>query len=186
MATRPGQARLTVEAFMEWAADQPRGRYELSGGEIVAMAPERLAHTRLKYEVMIALRTAIADRSLGCEAIGDGISVRIDDHTLYEPDALVRCGPRASGETIDLDDPVIVVEVVSPSSRGIDTGVKLADYFRLPSVRHYLIVQIEARAVIHHRRDGGSAIETRVVHDGTLTLDPPGLEIAVPALFATL
>lgn len=84
---------------MEWAAERPRGRHDLSGGQMVAGAPEGLAHTRLKYEVTVALRTATAGRGLGCAAIGGGV------------------------------------------------------------------------------------IETRIVHDGTLTLAPPGLGIAVPTLF---
>ena len=177
-------ARLTADAFMEWAAAQ-EGRFELSGGEIVAMAPERIAHTRLKAEVWAALKSAIAARGLGCEALADGVSVRIDDRTVYEPDALVRCGPKAPGEAVEVDDPVIVVEVVSPSSRGVDTGLKLADYFRLPAVRHYLIVQTEARAVIHHRRDD-TGIATRNLREGALALDPPGLEIGIAELFASL
>jgi Uma2 family endonuclease len=183
--TEQARPRLTADAFMEWAAAQPQGRFELSGGEIVAMAPERIVHTRAKAEAWAALKSAIAAKGLGCEAIADGVSVRIDDRTVYEPDALVRCGPRAPGEAMAIDDPLIVVEVVSPSSRGVDTGVKLADYFRLPTLRHYLIVQTEARAVIHHRRDD-TGIETRILHEGALALDPPGLEIGIAALFAAL
>jgi Uma2 family endonuclease len=188
MTTQPRPEKLTADAFLAWAAAQPRGRFELSGGAIVAMAPERLAHTRAKYEVMIALRSAIAARGLGCEAIGDGVSVKIDDATVYEPDALVRCGARAPGDAMEVDDPVVVVvvEVVSPSSRGIDTGAKLADYFRLPTVRHYLVVQTEARVVLHHRRDDAGDIGVRILREGALTLDPPGLQVGVAEIFASL
>lgn len=186
MTTQPRYQGFTTDAFIEWTAAQPEGRFELSGGEIVAMAPERLGHTRVKSELLIALRDAIAAKGLGCEAIADGISVRIDDRTVYEPDALLRCGPKAPSDAVAIDDPVVVVEVVSPSSRGVDTGVKLADYFRLPSLRHYLVVQTEARAVIHYRRDDAGVIETRILHDGTLVLDPPGLEVAISEVFATL
>ena len=186
MTTQPRPAKLTADAFIAWAAAQPRGRFELSGGEIVAMAPERLAHTRAKYEMMIALRSAIAAKGLGCEAIGDGVSVRIDDATVYEPDALVRCGARAPGDAMAVDDPVVVVEVISPSSRGVDTGAKLADYFRLPTVRHYLVVQTEARVVIHYRRDDAGEIAVRILRDGALTLDPPGVEIGIADIFAPL
>ena len=182
--TQQPRPQLTADAFMEWAAAQ-EGRFELSGGEIVAMAPERIAHTRAKAEAWAALKPAIAARGLGCEALADGVSVRIDDRTVYEPDALVRRGPKAPGDAMEVGDPDIVVEVVSPSSRGVDTGVKLADYFRLPTLRHYLIVQTEGRAVIHHRRDG-IAIATRILHEGTLALDPPGLEIGIAGLFASL
>ena len=96
----------------------------------------------------------------------DGMAVRIDDRTVYEPDALVRCGPPLPGDAIEVNDPVIVVEVVSPSSRGVDRGVKLASYFSLPSVRHYLIVDTDKRVVIHHRRGDEGRIEVRILHDG--------------------
>jgi Uma2 family endonuclease len=92
----------------------------------------------------------------------DGMAVRIDDRTVYEPDALVRCGPPMPGDAIEVVDPTIVVEVVSPSSRGIDRGVKLASYFLLLSVRHYLIVDTDKRVVIHHRRDDEGRIEVEV------------------------
>jgi Uma2 family endonuclease len=186
MTTHPRSARLTANAFIEWALEQPGGRYELSGGEVVAMAPERLGHTRVKTEALIALRASIAASGLGCEAIADGVSVRIDDLTVYEPDALVRCGPKAPSDLIEVDDPVVVVEVVSLSSRGVDTGAKLADYFRLATVRHYLIVQTETKAVIHHFRTDSGAIETHILREGTLRLDPPGLEVAIADVFATL
>jgi Uma2 family endonuclease len=185
MTTQPKHARLTADAFVAWAAAQPQGRFELAGGEIVAMAPERIAHTRAKYRVMFALEGAIATRGLSCEAIGDGVSVWIDEGTVYEPDALVRCGPPAPGEATGVDDPLIVVEVISPSSRGVDTGVKLADYFQLVSVRHYLIVNVEARAVIHHRRDDAGGIDTRILKDGALVLDPPGIEVEIARMFGS-
>jgi Uma2 family endonuclease len=176
MTTQPSRARLSADAFIAWAAEQPRGRYELAGGEIVAMAPERAAHTRAKLEAAIALRAAIARRGLDCEALIDGMSVRIDQATVYEPDALVRCGPRTPDDALEISDPVIAVEVVSPSSRGIDTGAKLAGYFRLPSLRHYLVV-------CHHRDDAGG-LSTEILHGGVLALDPPGLSLEIGDVFA--
>ncbi|CAN5691602.1 hypothetical protein BH23PSE1_BH23PSE1_01660 [soil metagenome] len=186
MTAQPQAARFTAETFMAWAAEQPRGRFELAGGAIVAMAPERAGHARAKLEAVIALRAAIIARGLRCEAMTDGMSVRIDDQTVYEPDALVRCGPRLPGETVEITDPIVVVEVVSPSSRGIDTGAKLAGYFRLPSLSHYLVVDASAGAVIHHRRDERGRIATQVLHGGALELDPPGLTIGVGEVFAAL
>jgi len=84
------------------------------------------------------------------------MAVRVNDRTVYEPDALVSCGPPLPRDAVEAGDPVIVVEVVSPSSRGIDRGAKLAAYFEVPSLRHYLIVDIEAQVVIHHRRTRGA------------------------------
>jgi Uma2 family endonuclease len=186
MTQQPRPAGLTADAFIEWVLGQPGGRYELADGEVVAMAPERLGHTRVKRAVWAALASAIAARGLGCEAIGDGASLRIDDRTVCGPDGIVRCGPRAPSDAVELDDPVVVIEVVSPSSGGVDTGVKLADYFRLPTVRHYLVLQPDAHVAINHRRDEAGDIVTRIVRDGSLVLDPPGLELRVADLFATV
>ena len=180
---QPRQGEFTADEFIAWAMEQPEGRFELDNGVVVAMTPECVNHGRAKSQTWLALRTAIAARGLGCEALPDGATVRVNDRTVYEPDALVRCGPPLPGSAIEATDPIIVVEVVSPSSRGIDRGVKLAGYFSLPSVRHYLIIDTDNRVVIHHRRDGEGQIGVRILHDGSLTLDPPGLAIDIRDVF---
>jgi Uma2 family endonuclease len=131
-----------------------------------------------------ALVDAIARAGLGCEAFTDGMAVRIDVTTVYEPDALVRCGPRTPDDSVEVPDPIIVVEVVSRSSRAADNGVKLQDYFTLPSVRHYLVLDADGRTVTHHRRGEDGDISTHVLHAAGLVLDPPGLTIEVADLFA--
>ena len=112
------------------------------------------------------------------------MGVRISERTAYQPDGLVYCGPRLPADTLEIDDPIIVVEVLSPSSSSRDQSVKLAGYFSLPSVVHYLVLAPEARMAIHHKRGAGDLIETRIARDGALSLDPPGLEVAVAELFA--
>lgn len=154
-------------------------------GQPVAMAPERVAHAKAKAEVWLALKQAIERASLPCEAIVDGPSVRIDERTVYEPDALVRCG-EGIDERVEVTDPVVVVEVLSPTTRGRDAGAKLEDYFRLPCVIHYLLVRLDSQSIIHHRRTEREVIETTFVRSGRLLLDPPGLEVPVDAVFATL
>lgn len=186
MTTRAQQPGLTADEFIAWAMEQPRGRYELVGGEVVAMAPERVEHARVKLAVVNALNLGIAGRGRACEAMIDGVSVRIDDHTVYEPDVLLRCGDRIPGEATEVSDPVVVVEVVSPSTRAIDSGAKLTDYFRLASLRHYLVVGIDARAVVHHRRNEAGDIATQILRAGALALDPPGIAVEVEVFFAAL
>ena len=84
-----------------------------------------------------------------------------------------------TGDAIEAPDPIVVVEVISPSSRGVDAGVKLARYFSLASVRHYLIVDTEKRIVIHHLRSEDGTLKHPGSADGLLTLDPPGLAIEI-------
>lgn len=181
---RPSRPRMTVEEFFAWLDEGPEGaRYELVAGEVVAMAPERAAHARIKARVWRALTDAIAERGLSCEALPDGMTVKVDDRTAYEPDAVVHCGDRLADDDLIVLQPVVVVEVLSPTTRARDAGAKLADYFRLPSVRHYLLVRTEQPTVIHHQRADHGDIQTRIVTGGTLSLDPPGLTLDLADLY---
>ncbi len=65
-------------------------------------------------------------------------------------------------------DPLIVVEVVSPSSLSRDTGAKLVDYFRIPTLLHYVIVRTHDRTLVHHSRMDGGEIMTRIIRDGPI------------------
>jgi len=180
----PTKLRMSADEFLRWAVTQPEGkRYELVRGEVIPMSPERALHNRVKYRVWRGLSDAIAASGTEGEVLGDGMSVRIDEQTIYEPDALVRRGGPISDNAIEVRDPLVVVEVVSPSTRGLDTGAKLADYFRLPPLRHYLIVNGWDSSVTHHVRREGGRIETRVLSGGTLDLDPFGIEVSVEAFF---
>jgi Uma2 family endonuclease len=183
---QPKQTRFTADEFIAWALEQPDGRFELDNGRVVAMAPERASHAIAKGNMYVCLRNAIGERGLACRAFPDGMAVRIDDSTVYEPDALVRCGPDLPRDAVELNDPVVVVEVVSPSSRGVDRGAKLASYFSAESVRHYLIVDTDKRLIIHHRRDDQGRIGATIVGDGALALDPPGLTIDAGSIFDDL
>jgi Uma2 family endonuclease len=188
---------MTANEFFAWALEQPNGRYELAGGEVIAMAPERAGHALVKHDAARALQDAVAAAGLPCQVFPDGMAVRIDEATVYEPDASIRCGPRLPEDALELPDPLLVVEVLSPSSsRAQDSGAKLEAYFRLPSVRHYLIVNTSTRSVIHHARaedgDADCAIATRIhggedtYTEGELHLDPPGLALRPADFFARL
>jgi len=184
--TEPAAKPMTASAFIDWAMAQPTGRYELVAGEVVAMSPERVGHARVKFAAARAMDRAVHDAGLACEVFPDGVSVVIDDATVYEPDALLRCGEPLDQDMIRISDPVVVVEVLSPSTRAADLGGKLDGYFRLASVRHYLIVKTATRSVIHHWRDDAGDLRTAILTGGALTLDPPGLRLDVEALFAGL
>jgi Uma2 family endonuclease len=185
MTTQPQPRTFTADEFIAWSMTQ-RGRFELAGGVVVEMSAERVEHVRAKLAAVDALRAGIAANGLACEAMTDGVAVRVDERTVYEPDALVRCGERTPGEAVTIDDPVIVVEVVSPSSAALDSGTKLVDYFKLASLRHYLVVNTVPRAITHHRLDDAGAIATRILRGGQLTLDPPGITVEVESFFTNL
>ncbi len=138
--SEPAPVRMTADEFIAWAMNQPEGeRYELADGEVFAMAPERTAHARAKGHIFRRLADAVEREASSCEAFSDGLTVVVDDKTVYEPDVLVRCGERLDDTVVRISDPVIVIEVVSRGSQGRDTGIKLTDYFRLPAVNAGII-----------------------------------------------
>jgi Uma2 family endonuclease len=175
---------MTVDQFLGWAMGQPDGaRYELVAGEVVPMAPERAAHARRKAAIWVALCDGIDAAGLPCEALPDGMTVKLDEHTAYEPDAVVHCDEAMPDDAVIVPAPVIVVEVLSPSTAARDTGAKLADYFGLPSVCHCLIVRTDRPTVIHHRRGDGDVIETRILTSGALDLNPPGITLDLARIY---
>jgi Uma2 family endonuclease len=176
--TAPARARMTSDEFISWAMSRPGGeRYELAAGEVIAMAPERSVHALTKLRIARRLAEAVEAAALPCTVYPDGMAVEIDPATVYEPDALVRCGAPVPEDAVKIADPIIVVEVLSPSTRARDAGAKLEDYFRLPSIRHYLIVKTENQSIIHHERQPDGSIVTRIIRDGPISLDPPGIEL---------
>jgi len=171
---------LSRDDFRRWAEGRP-GRYERVEGRVSAMAAGRLAQIRMKTRVWSSLRRAISAAGASCEAFGDGVTVETGDSD-YEPEALVDCGPPGTDEAFSVPNPVIVVEVLSLSTAAVSSGQKLAGYFGVPSIQHYLIIHPTRRTVIHHRRDG-DRIETMIVVAGPITLDPPGLLITLEDLY---
>ena len=170
--------------FRRWAAAQPRGRYERVAGEVVAMAPERIEHTRVKAGAWLTFRQAIRAAGLPCEAMNDGATIEVGDDTDYGPDVVVMCSERVWGKQVVTPNPVIVVEVLSPSTQSVDTGTKFFDYFKVPTIRHHLIVRADRRTVIHHRRSDDGGIEARILAEGRITLDPPGIEVALEDFYS--
>jgi Uma2 family endonuclease len=172
---------LDVDEFLAWA-DGREGKWELHDGVPAPMSPERSRHVRVKGFVYTALSTAIARAGLPCEALTDGMTIRVKADQAFIPDALVVC-PEIPPDEIIISNPIIVVEVLSPTTAGHDYGIKLRGYFSLPSVAHYLIVDADLRFVTHYARGSTGAIVKRILRDGRLRLDPPGLEFAVADLF---
>jgi Uma2 family endonuclease len=175
--------RMTTTEFLAWADTQDQGRFELFQGEIIAVAPERVGHAQSKANTWRALDDAIKAAGLPCQAFVDALGVEISAETTYNPDALVNCGSPLPADVMLAANPVIVVEVLSPSTRHIDKSTKLADYFTVASLHHYLIVDLKKRHVLHYQRQSDGGLLVRIINDGLIKLDPPGISVAVADLF---
>jgi Uma2 family endonuclease len=170
--------RMTVPEFLAWAETQENPRYELIDGHPVAMAPERREHVEAKMRAANALEAAVGSAGVVCEAFVKGLTVEIDQSTGYVPDALVNCGEPVPRGSMTAPNPVIVVEVLSPSTHTIDTTVKLAGYFRVPSLAHYLIVDLDRQHVVHYRNQADGTVTVAVMTEGEIVFDPPGISAA--------
>ena len=180
------QKQLSVDDFIAWSLAQPEPvRADLIDGAIHAHAAERIFHLRVKHKAAMALDAALSKAKLSCHVLPDGATVRISETSAFEPDALVYCGPELPGDAIEVPNPVIAVEVLSPESEKRDMRDKLDGYFRVSSIEHYLILDPEERLVIHHTRGQGDVRGTRIVRSGELRLDPPGIIVDVADLFGT-
>jgi Uma2 family endonuclease len=178
--------KMTADEFLSWAESLPReaGRYELWDGDVIVRHgpagfenAERAQHWKVKGALYRALHDAVKRAGLPCHATGEGPSVRISERRLVEPDALVYCGPEVPSWVLEVPNPVIVAEVLSPSTRRFDMGDKRRGYFTLASLHHCLIVDPDRALLIHHRRGSGAEPETEIVSGPHLRLDPPGLDV---------
>jgi Uma2 family endonuclease len=173
-------APATADDFVAWALQQ-EGNYEFVNGEILAMPGDSGGHNRCKGRIFRMLEDAISASRLTATAYTDGMTVRIPGGNVRGADATVVLAPFDPAVTI-IDDPVVLFEVISASSVQRDIEVKLIDYFAIPSLVHYVIVHLDAGAVLHHRRGSDGVITTLIRRDGELDLAPPGITIPVRPL----
>ncbi|KAB2849056.1 MAG: Uma2 family endonuclease [Hyphomicrobiaceae bacterium] len=176
--------RMTVDEFLRWCQRQERGRFELQDGRVIMQQAQTWGHAKLRMQVYVALTRAIARQGAPLFAAPDGMTVRIDEATAYEPDALIAPLPEPVGQALEIPNPVVVVEVLSPSSEKRDLEEKVAGYARVPTIEHYLILDPGAGVVMHLTRATMQAgAEPRRVSEAVLRLDPPGIELAIAELF---
>lgn len=178
------ETRMNVDEFLAWCRRQPDAkRYELVDGKVIAMAGDSVRHNLTKSAAWRALDDSVRTAGLPCVVFVDGVGIRIDNNRMRIPDVLVQCGKAPDPDALTVDHPLIVVEVVSPSSEGDDVESKLLDYFSLQSIRHYLIIHSKERAIVHHQRNERGTLNTRIAHVGEeIVLNPPGVTVFVDAL----
>jgi len=172
----------SMDAYIDWALQQ-EDRFELFNGEVVPVASERNLHNLVKQEIWFQLRTAVRAKGLDLTVLGDGATVQPGPLTAYEPDVTVQIGATVDLDSVFADAPLIVVEVLSPSTSGVDKAAKFGDYFRLPTVQHYLIVDPDNRRALHHRRADAETIVSSIHTSGKIALEPPGIVLDLDGVF---
>jgi len=175
----PAEKRWTVEEFLAWDDGTDR-RYELVDGRIVAMAPPSEAHGTIVANLAAELRNRLRPP---CRVVGEAGVVPADrDDSYYQTDLLVTCAPPERGRRHPVD-PVLIVEVLSPSTADHDRGRKVEDYSRLPSVQEILLVSSEERRVRSWRRDGPRWIVEDLIGEAELRLETVPDPIPLAAIY---
>jgi len=168
------EKRMTVAEFLEWDDGTDR-RYELVDGRVVAMAPAAPGHSVVVANLGAAVHTGLAP--LYYAGTAAGVIVPDCDDAFYIADLVVSCSPLQPGAPT-IPDPVVIVEVLSPSSVAHDRGRKLYDYRRLPSVQEIVLVSSEQRHAEVWRRRGARWEVEDLIGDATLKLE--SVEVAIP------
>ncbi len=176
------QKLMTAEEFAIWAEARPGKHWELFDGKPRMQQSQTWGHQEAVMALYRLLYAAIRDGKLDLFVGSQGLVVKSGPRTAFEPDVVVFSGRIAKTDII-VPEPLIVVEVLSPSTERKDLTVKLAGYFDVPAVEHYLIADWEAAELIHYRRAGNAIAKPVILREGVLTLDPPGIGIALADIF---
>ena len=176
--------RFTVAEYLALEAASET-KHEYDNGEIIAMAGASPRHNLISMNVASALRQLLAESP--CRVFGSDQRVRVDATDAYAyPDVSVVCSEPRIGDDrpASLLNPILLVEILSPSTADYDRGAKLAHYRRLASVREILLVESDARRVELYRRLDDGTWKIKDFVDGTIALESAGVALALDEIYA--
>ena len=174
--------RMTLAEFLRWE-DGTDTRYELLGGCPVAMVPPAIAHGILALRLGARIDAALRSRSPCFGQSEAGIARPDRNDTCYIADLAVTCTPPERGQQL-LQDPLLIVEILSPGTALYDRQTKVSDYRRIPSVQEILLIDSASIFAEVLRREGDRWM-TEIVRgpQATLSLASIGLTAAIAELY---
>jgi Uma2 family endonuclease len=182
MATRANELRMTLAEFLRWD-DGTDARYELIDGRIVSMAPPNDAHGTITANLIVALANALRPP---CRVAAEAGILRPNrDDSYYVADLGVTCGPAADTRQ-HLPEPVVIVEVLSPSTEDHDRGRKVPDYREIPSLQEILVVASRERRVELWRREGDHWRVEDLIGEATVRLASCNVTMPLAAIYANV
>ncbi len=174
--------RMTLAEFLRWE-DGTDTRYELLAGVPVAMAPPAIAHGILALRLGARIDAALRTRPPCFGQSEAGIARPDRNDTCYIADLAVACTPPVRGQQL-LQDPLLIVEILSPGTALHDRQTKVSDYRRLASVEEILLINSTSIFAEVLRREGDRWI-TEILRgpQATLSLVSIGLTAAMSELY---
>src|SRR5438128_5123958 len=169
---------MSLEEFLAWEREQPE-RHEYAGEVITMMTGGSLDHSTIASNLWTALRDRL--RGSACRAFRGDTKV-IANNSIRYPDLSVTCTLVRGNDDVVLE-PVLVIEVVSPSTEREDRGRKKFDYFATPAIQQYAIVEQDERRVDLYTRAGDRWTDEVVEGDAVLKLSSIGVELSLDAIY---
>ncbi|MCC7048740.1 MAG: Uma2 family endonuclease [Alphaproteobacteria bacterium] len=177
--TAAARPRMTLAAFLAWD-DGTDQRYELLDGEIIAVAPPSEAHGTIVQALGRSIGNAL---KRPCRVVGEaGVLVPGRRDSFFVPDLVVTCAPPRPGAQ-HVEEPILVVEVLSPSTLRHGLQNKLHVYRQIPSVKEILYVSSFERHVELQRRGAGLWTVQDLIGDSRFRLESVGAEIDLAAIY---
>lgn len=158
-------------------------KLEYFNGEIYVMAGGSAGHNRISRNVLKLFDSALGGSS--CEAFGNDMRVSTPSGLYTYPDTSIICGPKVSDAVETISNPIVIVEVLSDSTRNYDRGEKFDLYRSIPSLRHYLLIE----QTFHHveqrnlESDGSWSNEIRNSPGRAIHLSAVGVDLSLPAIY---
>lgn len=173
--------RMSREEFFPWAQAQ-EVRYEFDGFEPVAMTGGTVNHDLIAVNLIAALRVRL--RGSGCRPGGSNAGVATVGDAVRYPDALVSCA-NTPGTAYLVAEPLVVFEVLSPTSGRVDRIDKVREYAAVASIRRYVILESTGvGATVFERASGDVAwTATALTAEDTLRMPEIGIEMPVAELY---
>ncbi|CAD5372624.1 Uma2 domain-containing protein [Rubrivivax sp. A210] len=173
--------RMTLADYLAWENEQPE-RHEFHRGEIFAMVGARRVHGRVVSNLNRRLAEAL-DGSF-CQVFTEGMKVQIAEDTVLYPDLFVTCDRADLSTEMIFRAPLLVIEVLSPSTQAYNRSKKFALYRRIEALREYILVDPDTRRVEGFRRNEQSQWVLHDMSDGdTLEAASVGARIALAEVF---
>ncbi len=170
---------MTLAQFLAWEERQEL-KYEFDGFQAIAMTGGTGAHAAIQRNLITALTNRLHDRP--CQPYGSELKIKVAEHIRY-PDAFVVCTPVPPRSTV-VSDPVVIFEIVSPSSITTDFVIKNAEYRATPSVQRYVVLQQnKAEAAVFFRKGDDWVSDPRSGGGAVLQMPEIGIEIPFSEIY---
>ncbi len=125
-------------------------KHELVGGEIYAMAGAKENHVKITGNIFRNIANHLVESPCDVYSSDMKLSAGFD---CYYPDVFIKCDPDDNNELVK-EKPILIIEVLSDSTKNIDRGIKLQNYLKIPTLQEYVLVSQKEIEVWIYRRTG--------------------------------